>query len=475
MKKIISQINSILSQKTQLKPKDICICGLSGGQDSVLLFIILLHLKNQWNINIQLLHFNHFWQQKNFFSTQHVWKLAFIFNNPIYIIPSELFLHNEKKARQWRQQGLDRICCIEKCEKILTGHTATDRIETAFWHLIRGTSPQGLLSLKWQNNLIAPTQFFNFPKFQPFHTQIFSFYQFSKKNFNSNSKILKKNTSYKKSKNKKLMQAPFCFKSLTDKNDKFLSPENKKSKFLFHKNDLLQLSPSSLSSDKYKMYLSTIELRENVVYQKTTKKIYKKTIWFWIYQPKNSYSFLVFNHCMLIINSVNFENKMIDIQNKHQIKYSFLIFNILFSKKNILRPLLIFHRNDIIMFSKTYLLPILCDPSNQKIRWSRNRLRHQLFPLLRFFFNPNIESLVNNFLEISVEEQNYIEYLIQKIILYWLKKERNYNDIEKQVQILPKAIQRRLLQKIFQSYTNLQPNLLQIEILRENVDKNQCS
>jgi tRNA(Ile)-lysidine synthase len=178
---------------------------------------------------------------------------------------------------------------------------------------------------------------------------------------------------------------------------------------------------------------------------------------------------------MLIINSVNFENKMIDIQNKHQIKYSFLIFNILFSKKNILRPLLIFHRNDIIMFSKTYLLPILCDPSNQKIRWSRNRLRHQLFPLLRFFFNPNIESLVNNFLEISVEEQNYIEYLIQKIILYWLKKERNYNDIEKQVQILPKAIQRRLLQKIFQSYTNLQPNLLQIEILRENVDKNQCS
>ena len=65
MKKIISQINSILSQKTQLKPKDICICGLSGGQDSVLLFIILLHLKNQWNINIQLLHFNHFWQQKN--------------------------------------------------------------------------------------------------------------------------------------------------------------------------------------------------------------------------------------------------------------------------------------------------------------------------------------------------------------------------------------------------------------------------
>ena len=35
MKKIISEINSILWQKTKLTPRNICICALSVGQDSV--------------------------------------------------------------------------------------------------------------------------------------------------------------------------------------------------------------------------------------------------------------------------------------------------------------------------------------------------------------------------------------------------------------------------------------------------------
>jgi tRNA(Ile)-lysidine synthase TilS/MesJ len=151
---------------------------------------------------------------------------------------------------------------------------------------------------------------------------------------------------------------------------------------------------------------------------------------------------------------------------------SFLLFNLFFNKKNVLRPLLVIHRNDVKFFSKKYFLPVLCDPSNEKFCWSRNRIRHQLFPILRFFFNPNTECILNNFLEISVEEQKYIEYIIQKILKYWLKKYQNYNDIKNQLQLFPKAIQRRLLQKIFQSYTNLQPNLLQIEILRITIDKN---
>jgi tRNA(Ile)-lysidine synthase len=148
------------------------------------------------------------------------------------------------------------------------------------------------------------------------------------------------------------------------------------------------------------------------------------------------------------------------------------MFNLFFSKKNLLRPLLIFHRNDIRFFSKNYLLPILSDPTNQKLRWSRNRIRHQLFPLVRFFFNPNTEYLLNNFLEITIEEQKYIESVIQKIVEYWLKKHENYHDIKNQLQLFPKAIQRRLLQKLFQSYNNLQPNLIQIEILRINIEKN---
>ena len=206
---MISEINSIFCQKNKIKPKDICICSFSGGQDSVLLFIILLHLKKQWNIEIQLLHFHHFWQQQNFFSVQQVWKLSFIFKNPFYIITSEVFLNTEKKARQWRQEGLERISFIEKSNKIVTGHTASDRIETAFWHLIRGTSPQGLISLKWQTILIVQTEFFSISKFFIFETTILCTYQFLLKIDNNTFKTSKFKFIYKKYKNKKILKNHF--------------------------------------------------------------------------------------------------------------------------------------------------------------------------------------------------------------------------------------------------------------------------
>jgi tRNA(Ile)-lysidine synthetase-like protein len=476
MKKIIYEINFILSQKTKINPKDNCICGLSGGQDSVLLFIILLHVKKQWNIKIQVLHFHHFWQQKNFFCAQQVWQLSCLFKNPIYIIISEVFLDTEKKARQWRHEGLERVSSLEKCNKILTGHTASDRIETAFWHLIRGTSPQGLISLKWQTTLLVQTQFFSFSQFFTLDTHILSVSQFLKRINNKKSEISKINSIYKRSKNKKklgtLVFSPLAMESLMRQHlgnnaialgntFPFLSiKKNKNFEFLLTKKDFKQYGIVSVSIKELIKKLLNYEIKK----QKSKQHFYKKN--------NKTFSFLIFNYCELLTFYGVKSYKIVFLEKKKHTTSSFLLFNLFFHKKNVLRPLLVIHRNDVTFFSKKYFLPVLCDPSNEKFCWSRNRIRHQLFPLLRFFFNPNTECIINNFLEISVEEQKYIESIIQKILKYWLKKHQNYNNIKNQLQLFPKAIQRRLLQKIFQSYKNLQPNLLQIEILRITIDKN---
>jgi tRNA(Ile)-lysidine synthetase-like protein len=552
MKKIISEINTILSEKIKINPKDICIYGFSGGQDSVLLFIILLHLKKQWNIKIQLLHFHHFWQKKNFFSTDHVWYLSFVFRNPIYIINSEVFLNSEKKARQWRQQGFQRISELENSTKILTGHTASDRIETAIWHLIRGTSPQGLISVKWQTNLLAQTECFSFPKFFLFNSfeakklnemQISSSSEFLKRINRNKYKISKITSIYKKSKNKKTVRRNFSFVLSKEKKKWALIPVSKKE--IFGNNQVflplfgtlvtneIQYGaraaftlrygiPVAFSSAKAQetaisfgglatcglaywtlvayatAYWTLViyalaywaekicnleqgkETRKNlkqyeiscVLLTKLTKKlliytINKKKSKRNIYKKNKKkikpVSFLIFNSSLL--NTIFFEKNQKTL-------YCFSISNFFFSKKNILRPLLVLHRNDVTLFSKKYFLPLICDPSNQKVRWSRNRIRHQLLPVLRFFFNPNIENVLNNFLEINIEEQKYIESIITKIIKYWLNKYQKYYDIKIQLELFPKAIQRRLLQKIFQSYTTLQPNLLQIEILRITINNN---
>lgn len=372
MKKFILDVNNTLTKKTLLRPNDKCLCAISGGQDSILLFIILLHLKKQWNIDIRIVHFHHFWQEKNYFTTQQVWKLAFLFNTPISIVYSELVLENEKKAREWRQKGLERLADIENLQKVLTGHTATDRFETAFWHLIRGTSQKGLLSIKPQNILLKKKNFSSVPHYIPI--------QFLQK-------------------------------------------------------------------------------------KKIKTKISKK-------QLKEGFKILPLNRQKLKKNyhSLKNENPIIK-QLTQQKKRTFLFVNLVFSKKYILRPLVNLYRNDITSFSKNNKLPIIIDPTNKVVYWSRNRIRHQIIPILKFFFNPNVEYVITNFLEISFEEQNYIEYLVKQNLTYLIKQNPDSSLIKKQVQNLPNAIQKRLLEKIFHSYNQIQLNFLNIDFLHFKIKK----
>jgi tRNA(Ile)-lysidine synthase TilS/MesJ len=425
MKKLINQLNTLLSQNTSLNPKEFCIFGISGGQDSIFLFFVFLHLKKQWNINIQFIHFHHFWQKKNFFCTQQIVKLAFLFKFSVYIIPSVLLLENEKKARQWRQKGFNRVSSIEKSTKILTAHTGSDRLETAFWHLIRGTSPQGLLSLKLQTQLKNKVLFFNESKFLVFsyaqssvRTTLISQSRFYGSPILQEKLVNKKSnlkSSYKKRKNKKKMNTKFCFTPFT----------NKKS-----------------GQSQFFCFKKPCFLKQR---QKSCLQIQKNSFFYIKNQEKS---------------------------------YCFLIYNFWFSKKDFLRPLLFFHRTDVTFFCKKYSLPVLFDPSNQNLRWFRNRIRYQLFPILRFFFNPHTEYSVNNFLEISSQEQKYIEDLIEKILQYWLSKYQknfifvhNINSLQLhfQFKIFPKALQRRLVQRLFHSYRKVQPTSLQIEIVRKNI------
>nr|YP_009106581.1 hypothetical chloroplast RF62 [Dicloster acuatus]AIT95463.1 hypothetical chloroplast RF62 [Dicloster acuatus] len=491
MKKILSEIKNTILYKNIFIVNDIYIYALSGGQDSILLFILLLHLKKQWNLKINILHFNHLWQQKNFFSSQHVWKLAFIFNNPIYIIPSEIFLYNEKKARQWRQQSLERINCLENCKKSFLGHTASDRLETAFWHLIRGTSPRGLVSLKAQTRLIPQGRFFNYPCFYIFDKKILFVYKVTEINILN----YKKTFQYKKSNNKKIKASDLdspCFRTIINSN--FLFKKNKykflvlnffssnqQEKIIINNKTKIENSQSTLSSRFLKTKRDNsflMKQRDNfcfLVKHGDKQKIhtfyflvfnYKIYIYPYLFFEKRNTIFLAFLGPFLLS-----KNTSKTLKKNHKEKNSFLFFNFFLVEKQIFRLLFYFHRNDITILSKKYMLPILSDRSNEKFRWSRNRIRHQLFPLLRFFFNPNIDYLFNNFLEITLQEQEYIESLVEKISSYCLKKQKVTN-IEKQIALLPKAVQKRLLQKIFQSYTKLQPNLSQIEILTIFINKN---
>ena len=146
MKKLVTEINTILQENFIIYPTQNLLCTVSSGQDSIFLFFVFLHLKNQWNLNLGLVYCHHFWQKTNFFSFRQIWKISFLFDLPCFIALTEKKLSTENQARNWRQKSLERVTLLQNSSEIAFGHTGSDKLETALWNLIRGSSPNGLNS-----------------------------------------------------------------------------------------------------------------------------------------------------------------------------------------------------------------------------------------------------------------------------------------------------------------------------------------
>ena len=56
-------------------------------------------------------------------------------------------------ARNWRYKSIKRIAICHDYHTIVTGHSATDRIETLLCNLFRGSGTIGLQSLSWRREL----------------------------------------------------------------------------------------------------------------------------------------------------------------------------------------------------------------------------------------------------------------------------------------------------------------------------------
>jgi tRNA(Ile)-lysidine synthase TilS/MesJ len=159
MKKIVSLTNFIVHQNfVSLNSKKLCskdkkklknlLCAISGGQDSILLLFSLLHLRSLYQFNLELVYCNHFWQKSNFSNSKDLFKLAFFWQIPIHIAVPEMEIYSEAIGSNWRKKNFSKIANFSNSEEILIGHTASDQIETAIWHILRGASPNGIASLK---------------------------------------------------------------------------------------------------------------------------------------------------------------------------------------------------------------------------------------------------------------------------------------------------------------------------------------
>ena len=99
-------------------------------------------------------------------------------------------------------------------------------------------------------------------------------------------------------------------------------------------------------------------------------------------------------------------------------------FNSLF----LLRPLMETTRFDIKKLCQIWRLPIYPDITNQNLSSTRNRIRLQLLPIFRFFFNPQIDTILTQFAQINLQEQDYLDYLTTRLIKDLFSKRKNLQD-----------------------------------------------
>ena len=150
---LVNKTHEIIIKQNLIKPRKFILVTLSGGQDSICLFFILLQLKRQWEWNFGVLYCNHFWQINAFYTSSIILNLSFLFLIPTYLSLPSQNIFSEKKSRNWRYYQFKRLSFFYKYEIITTAHTATDRIETTFFQLIRGTGTRGLSLLNWRKDI----------------------------------------------------------------------------------------------------------------------------------------------------------------------------------------------------------------------------------------------------------------------------------------------------------------------------------
>nr|YP_009258461.1 tRNA(Ile)-lysidine synthetase [Netrium digitus]ANI25546.1 tRNA(Ile)-lysidine synthetase [Netrium digitus] len=149
-------------------------------------------------------------------------------------------------------------------------------------------------------------------------------------------------------------------------------------------------------------------------------------------------------------------------------KYYFCTF---YFSLSLIRPLLNITGTELYCFARECNLPIWIDLTNKNLKIRRNRIRHQLLPYLRKFFNPKIDQALAKWVEIVNAENIYIEKLSQFLFFQVIAKQEIYLNQSPYIhgeilRSLPIALQRRIFKHFLDFHTNQNLNFYHIEQLR---------
>nr|YP_010985840.1 tRNA(Ile)-lysidine synthase [Grateloupia asiatica]WOL36758.1 tRNA(Ile)-lysidine synthase [Grateloupia asiatica] len=153
-------MNTYLHQKFNKQIRKIhhlgnILVAISGGQDSLCLIKLVQDFKKKENFSgiIEYIYIDHQWRKDSRKQIQHLVNYVHKQSARITIYEIKKIIYSELEARQLRYQIIIKHALSNSYLTILTAHTETDKIETFFQQLIRGTSLDGATSLRYYRQL----------------------------------------------------------------------------------------------------------------------------------------------------------------------------------------------------------------------------------------------------------------------------------------------------------------------------------
>jgi tRNA(Ile)-lysidine synthase len=130
------------------------ILAVSGGVDSIALLDIL---SRQPELKLVVAHFNHGIRTQAKADEALVVKTAEHYNLPVKVGYGRLGpFASEDAARKARYDFLNTIRKKHSAKAVITAHHQDDAIESAILNLLRGTGPQGLVSIRTNKDVVRP-------------------------------------------------------------------------------------------------------------------------------------------------------------------------------------------------------------------------------------------------------------------------------------------------------------------------------
>lgn len=161
-KDFISKVESFIEKNNMITEGDHIVMGVSGGADSVALFVVLNSLKDKYRLSLDVVHVHHGLRKEADIEAEYVEKLCKSMNVAFHLFKYDvakesksLHLGTEETGRKLRYEAFESIA--GKDGKIAIAHNLNDRSETMLFHLCRGTGPKGMAAIKAvSHNRIRP-------------------------------------------------------------------------------------------------------------------------------------------------------------------------------------------------------------------------------------------------------------------------------------------------------------------------------